>query len=147
MDDLTGNDDEVLASISTTRLYGGTIAIVSGLYSIFLSTMGMDGSPLMDGSPTGLVMLILGVVVAAHGLVLFTEYAARIRKDSGMLMVSYAALMLLLQAWLPMQAPADGMNGMNGTTSAAAMSDPGMVAIALIMLASGLIMNARMDEM
>lgn len=144
MDDRT--DDGAVASISTVRLYGGTVAVVSGLYSALLSTTG--------AGPTASLMLVLGVVVAAHGLVLFTSYASRLGEASGPLMIGYAVVMLVLQAWLWTQQPGmgdggmgdgemdgGGMGGMDG--GMAVMSDPGMVAVAVIMLASGLIMTTR----
>ena len=123
------------------RLYGGTIAVVSGLYSIYLSTTGAG----MAG--TAWLMLVLGIVAAVHGLVLVTDFAARLGDASGPLMIGYAALMLLLQAWLWMQEPAmgDGMDGGGMDGGMAAMADPGMVAVAVIMLVSGLVMTARSE--
>lgn len=129
--------------LSTMRLYGSSIAVVSGAYSLYLATTG----PAMATTDWG--MLLLGVVVLLHGVILLTPLAARLGRASGPLMIGYAALMLLVQAWMATMNPmGDGMN--DGMESGAAMepgaamgADPGMVAIALLMLASGVIMTAR----
>jgi hypothetical protein len=110
------------------RLYGAAIAIVSGAYSVVSATIGMG--PMGVG---GFVMLVVGIVVLVHGVALLTSAAAVIGRASGPLMIAWAAIMLLnqlLTATLP------------GWTMGGSMSwDGGMVAIALIMLASGLIMS------
>jgi hypothetical protein len=109
------------------RLYGASIAIVSGTYSVVSATIGMG--PMGVG---GLVMLVVGILVLVHGVVLTTA-AAVIGRASGPLMIVWAAIMLLnqlLTATLP------------GWIMGGSMSwDGGMVAIALIMLASGVIMS------
>lgn len=119
--------------ISDTRLYGSAIAVVSGLYSVFLATMGVGMST------NAWFMLVLGIVVLVHGLFLLTPRAATFQA-SGPLMLLYSLLMLLDQAWL---ATRDGgmpgaMDPMTGMTW-----DPGMIALALLMLISGAIMTAR----
>jgi hypothetical protein len=110
------------------RLYGAAIAIVSGTYSVVSATIGMG--PMGVG---GLVMLVVGILVLAHGVALLTTAAAVLGRASGPLMIVWAAIMLLnqlLTATLP------------GWTMGGSMRwDGGMVAIALIMLASGLIMS------
>ena len=110
------------------RLYGAAIAIVSGSYSVLSATLGMGSS-----GAGGLVMLVVGVAVLVHGIALLTPAAAAIGRASGPLMIVWATIMLgnqLLTAVLP------------GWTMGASMSwDAGMVALALIMLASGLIMS------
>jgi hypothetical protein len=110
------------------RLYGASIAIVSGTYSVVSATIGMGSTGV-----GGLVMLAVGVVVLVHGVALLTAAAGVIGRASGPLMIVWAAIMLLnqlLSATLP------------GWTMGGSMSwDGGMVAIALIMLASGLIMS------
>jgi hypothetical protein len=111
------------------RLYGASIAIVSGTYSVLSATIGMASSG--AGGP---VMLVVGVVVLIHGIALLTPAAAAIGRASGPLMIAWAAIMFvnqLLSAVLP------------GWTMGAMSWDGGMVAIALIMLASGLIMSRR----
>jgi hypothetical protein len=89
--------------------------------------------------------------------VLLTPAAARLGGASGPLMLGYAALMLLNQlrlaaGWTTMGTGGTGgagmggtgMDGMGSTAGAAAMgADAGMVAIAVLMLASGIIMTVR----
>ncbi len=133
-------------SLSTMRLYGSIIALVSGGYSIYLATTG-------TGMATSAwLMLALGVVVLVHGAVLLTPLAARLGSASGLLMLGYAAVMLLNQVWMVSMGSSGmggGMSGMNDVnTVAGGMGwDAGMVAIALLMLASGAIMTARRDMM
>jgi hypothetical protein len=137
-------------SVSTMRLYGAVIALVSGLYSAFLSVSGAG----MTGGAW--FMLALGAVVVVHGVVLLTPAATRLGTASGPLMIGYAALMLLNQfrlaaGWMVTRTGGTG-GGMGSTdmmmesTPAMAMgSDAGMVAIAVLMLASGIIMTVRGD--
>lgn len=144
-------------SVSTMRLYGGLIGVVSGSYSVYLAVTGSAMTTAAWG------MLALGGVVLLHGLVLFTPAAARLGSASGPLMIGYSLLMLGNQALMSTgtgmamntddSTGMDGMNSMNGmdgssTAVDAAMSvDAGMVAIALLMLGSGLIMTVRDDMM
>jgi hypothetical protein len=127
------------------RLYGTIIALVSGGYSIYLATTG--GAM----ATSAWLMLVLGVVVLVHGVVLLTPLAAQIGRASGPLMLVYAVLMLLNQVWMASTVGSgmgDGMTGMDGMNSVNGMGwDAGMVAIALLMLASGAIMTARWDMM
>ena len=134
--------------ISTMRLYGATIGIVSGLYSGYLSVTGASMST------DAWLMLGLGAVVFVHGVVLLTPLAARLGAASGPLMIVYATLMLFNQLRLSaggtgtggMDGGMGGMEGsMNGAGSemAAMGGDGGKVAIAALMLASGLIMTLR----
>ena len=145
--------------VSTMRLYGAAIGIVSGIYSIAVSVSG--------GSMTagGWFMLALGVVVAVHGTVLLTPLAERLGGASGPLMLAYAALMLFNQLRLAAGSATgmsggmeDGMGGsgmddgmgsaMDPAVETVAMgADPGMIAIAGLMLLSGLIMTVRRDMM
>jgi hypothetical protein len=145
--------------VSTMRLYGAAIAIVSGAYSAFVP---VSGTGMTAG---GWFMLALGAVVLVHGVVLLTPAAARLGTASGPLMLGYAALMLLNQlrlaaGWTTMGTGGTGgagmgggmggtgMDGMGSTAVTAAMgADAGMVAIALLMLASGLVMTVRRDMM
>jgi hypothetical protein len=142
--------------ISTMRLYGATIAVVSGLYSGYLSVTGAEMSL------GAWFMLGLGTIVLIHGLVLVTPAADRLGTASGPLMLAYSALMLLNQLRLAagvgttggtggMDGSMGGMAGMNdagmGSTMAAMGADAGMVAVAVLMLASGLIMTVRADMM
>lgn len=111
------------------RLYGSVIAIVSGIYSIVSAIAGGMGSMAASAS----VMLVVGGVVLVHGLALVTPLADRIGRASGPLMILWAAIML-------------GNQGLAAATSSESMMgemtwDGGMVAIAVLMLASGLIMS------
>ncbi len=139
---------EPTSPISTMRLYGSLIAFISGSYSVYLSTAGSG----MSGSAW--FMLALGVVVVIHGVVLLTPVATRLGTASGPLMIGYAVLMLLNQGLMltrdPMGSGMDsgmgsGMNG--GMASGVATVDGGMVAIAVLMLASGVIMTVRRGMM
>lgn len=129
--------------LSTMRLYGSLIALVSGGYSVYLATTGRGMSA------SAWLMVVLGVVVLMHGVVLLTPLAVRLGSASGPLMIVYAVLMLLNQAVMASMGSSgmgDGMNGMNSV--AAGMGwDAGMVAIALLMLASGAVMTTRHDVM
>lgn len=142
--------------ISTMRLYGGLIGIVSGGYSLYLSTAGAGTSA------SAWFMLLLGLIVVLHGTVLLTPLAARLGAASGPLMIVYATLMLLNQGWMIAMPSRGGMDGgandgMGGMNGGAGMSpdasvgtmglDAGMVALALLMLASGVIMTARREMM
>lgn len=134
----------------TTRAYGAAIALVSGVYSLVTATAGS-----MMGTTSGTLMLLLGVVVVGHGVVLLTPYADRLGNASGPLMVVYALVMLLNQAVVGatganwgmggvdgMGGMGGGMGGMNGGmgTMPGMGWDLGMVALAVLMLASGVLM-------
>lgn len=121
-----------------TRWYAASIAVVSGLYSVG-SAVGLWGEPVtgMDGMAgmgvAGWVMLAVGVVVLAHGVVLLTPAAERLGRLSGPLMVVWAVVML-----------ANQLVGAMGDAMASRMGiDAGMVAVAILMLVSGIIMIAR----
>lgn len=129
--------------VSDTRLYGGAIGVVSGGYSLWSASM---TTTMGTG---GWLMAALGVVVLVHGALLFTEFADRIGDASGPLMIAYSVLMLLNQA-LAGSGMMDGMGstgmdgqmGMGGSTATAGMGwDAGMVALAALMLVSGVIMS------
>lgn len=120
-------------AIPTARLYGSAIAIVSGAYSIGSALTAAMDAPMMW------VMLVIGGVVMVHGLVLLTPAAAGIGGVSGPLMIVWAIVMLATQ-WLAATMPGARMGGMmQGPMS----WDGGMLAIAVLMLVSGLIMTAR----
>ena len=131
-----------------TRLYASSIAIVSGLYSIGSAAGTMMSTPMMTATALGIggwIMLGLGVVVLVHGIVLLTPLADRLGRRSGPLMVLWAVVMLLNQG-LSAVVSGWGMPGspMDGNSMMADMGwDAGMVAIAVLMLASGLIMTRR----
>jgi hypothetical protein len=113
-------------AISDMRLYGAAIALASGIYSI-VSSLGDPGMMPMSDS----VMLIIGVAVVAHGLWLLTPAAERHGAVSGPLMTVWAALMLANQALSAL------------TDSMMASPDGGMVTLAVLMLASGILMTYR----
>ena len=117
-----------------TRLYATAIAVVSGLYSIASALGDSMGSMPLSGS----IMLVVGIVVLLHGMVLLSPAAERLGRASGPLMVLWAAIMLGNQALAAMTSPGSMMGAMSW--------DGGMVAIAALMLASGLIMIRR-EEM
>ena len=88
--------------------------------------------------PTGdSVMLIIGVVVLLHGIALLTPLADRFGRASGPLMILWAAIMLGNQAL--------AATGSSMPMMGSASWDGGMVAIATLMLASGLIMIRGRD--
>ncbi|AUX10833.1 hypothetical protein AArcSl_3227 [Halalkaliarchaeum desulfuricum] len=142
--------------VSNTRLYGAAIAFASGLYSIWSASLASR----MVASAW--LMLILGAVVLVHGAVLLTTYADRLGDASGPLMIAYALVMFVNQALLGAgvmdtgggmgadgMSTADGMatTGMGGSGITAGMGwDAGMVALALLMLASGVIMTRGSGE-
>lgn len=115
-----------------TRLYASAIALISGMYSIGSAIVGGMGMMPMSGS----VMLLVGIVVIAHGLVLLTPLAERLGRASGPLMIVWAAIMLANQLL------AATMSG-----SMIVSWDAGMIALAVLMLASGLIMSHRRGRM
>ncbi|WP_255198991.1 hypothetical protein [Halorarius litoreus] len=135
----------------TTRQYGAAIALVSGVYSLLSATGGTG----MMGSNSGLLMALLGVVVVVHGVVLLTPYADRLGNASGPLMIGYSLVMLLNQALVGVTGSVNwgmgmgsgmegGMTGGMESTMTAGMGwDLGMVALAVLMLISGVIMTNR----
>ncbi|UIP00423.1 hypothetical protein Hbl1158_03400 [Halobaculum sp. CBA1158] len=156
---------------STTRQYGAAIAVASGAYSLLSAgigggtagTGGMGGGGMGTGGmmgSTGLgiagwLMLAIGVVVVVHGVVLLTPAADRLGTASGPLMIAYSLVMLLLQALGAAgvtggMGTTGGMNGGMGTTSGMGSTatagmgwDLGMVALAALMLFSGIVMTTR----
>jgi hypothetical protein len=112
---------------------------------------------------SGWLMAVLGIVVIVHGAVLLTAYADRLGSTSGPLMIAYAAVMLLNQALLGTGMMDDGsgmgmdsgMNGgmgmdggMGGSGMTAGMGwDAGMVALAALMLVSGVLMTRNTGSM
>jgi hypothetical protein len=107
--------------IPSARLYGAAIAIVSGVYSLVAGGGGMG----MSMMAADWIMLVIGVVVVIHGVVLLTPLAANLGGISGPLMILWSLIMLGNQLV--------GMTGVDG----------GMIAIAVLMLVSGLIMTLR----
>jgi len=115
--------------VSATRLYGASIAIVSGSYSLWRASMGPELTA------AAWVMLLVGAVVIAHGFVLVLAEPGRLGSASGPLMMGYAVVMLGVQ-W----GQGAGMGGGMGATSGGAGTDPGMVALAVLMFVSGVLM-------
>ena len=120
-----------MSAVSDTRLYAAAIALASGIYSIASSSGDGTGMMAMNES----VMLLVGMVVIAHGAVLLTPLAVWLGAVSGPLMIVWATIMLANQA---VSAMSDSMM---------ASWDGGMVALALSMLASGAIMSRRRKSM
>ena len=119
---------------SDTRLYASSIAIVSGVYAIGSVALDLAAAPMMtDVTATlgigGWIMLAIGVVVLVHGVLLLSPAADQMHRVSGPLMILWAAIMLLDQWLLSMTSSMMGMG-----------ADAGMIAVAVLMLASGLIM-------
>ena len=102
--------------------YGGTLAIVSGIYSFL-----MGSSSAM--SPFTL-STILGVIVFIHGaLLLFSpDSISNFSRESGLLMMVYSILMLTNQVIMQL------------TSMMMAEWDLGMVSLAILMLVSGRLM-------
>jgi hypothetical protein len=130
--------------LSNTRLYGASIAFVSGGYSLWSASMASRMTA------TGWLMGVLGVVVIVHGAVLLTSFAARLGDASGPLMIAYSIVMLANQAWMGTMSGGPMGDGMMGRGMAPGMGpgwDAGMVALAILMLVSGAIMTARQEMM
>ena len=107
------------------RLYAAAIAMASGIYSVGSAITGDMGMlPIGDS-----VMLVIGVVVIAHGIVLLTPLAERLGTASGPLMIVWAVIMLANQLVAAM------------SSSMMVSWDAGMIALAALMLASGVIMS------
>ena len=147
---------DTMNTIDATRQYSAAIALVSGVYSLFSATTGSG----MMNSNSGLLMAVLGVVVVVHGVVLLTPYASRLGNASGALMIGYSLVMLLNQAIVGVTGSINwglgggmgtgmdsSMSGGMGSSMTAGMSwDLGMVALAVLMLISGIIMMNRSDS-
>ena len=121
--------------ISATRLYASAIAIVSGIYAVTSALWGMGSAMPMGDEALGVgpwVMLAVGVVVLVHGAALLTPAARWLGSASGPLMLLWATVMLLQQAL----AAAMPMTADMGW-------DAGMVALAVLMGVSGVIMTRR----
>lgn len=93
-------------------------------------------------------MLGVGIVVLVHGIILLTPMAGLLGRTSGPLMVLWATIMLVDQALLA-ALPGWGMSGsrmrdeMSSSMTSGMGWDAGMVALAVLMLASGLIMSSH----
>ena len=121
-----------MSAIGDTRLYAVAIALVSGAYSIASAFVGAMG--VMPMSDT--IMLVIGVVVLVHGIVLLTPLAGRLGRASGALMVLWAGIMV-------------GNQLLTASMSASGMAswDAGMIALAVLMFFSGLIMSRGQGTM
>lgn len=101
-------------------------------------------------------MTVLGILVIIHGAVLLTPYASRLGNASGPLMIGYSLVMLLNQAlvgttgsmnWGMGGSMDSGMGSGMGAGMTAGMGwDLGMVALAMLMLISGVIMTNRRNQ-
>ncbi|MFN2419049.1 MAG: hypothetical protein ABR593_09020 [Candidatus Limnocylindria bacterium] len=94
-------------------------------------------------APSATIMLVVGVAVLVHGAVLLTPTAERFGRVSGPAMLLWSVVMLANQALVAavpgwtMDRPMMGSGSMTW--------DGGMVAIAVLMLISGLIMTRQRD--
>lgn len=141
--------------VSNTRLYGAAVGVASGGYAVISATTASRTVT------AGWLMLAVGAVALVHGVALLTPAADRIGDASGPLMAVYALAMLAIQVGLATGLLADGSrmmdggmdgggmggSGMSGDAMGSAMGtvgtmglDLGMTTLALLMLASGLIM-------
>ncbi len=141
-----------MGDISTMRLYGGVIAIVSGIYSLLSAIIGMMANSSMDmGMTNGLevsmwAMILLGLIVLVHGVILLTPFVSVISSLSGPLMIFYSVLMLSNQAFLGITSNLQRISiGMSSPNMEMTL-DIGMVAIALLMFISGLIMITHKED-
>ncbi len=125
--------------MSTMKLIGSIIAIVGGGYSIYFSTT----SATMNTSMW--LMLVLGLIVFIHGVLIMTRFASRLGRGNGVAMIIYSVLMLANQVWMETRETPIGMNG--GEMAESTSWDPWMTVIAVLMLASGLIMTVRREMM
>lgn len=134
---------------TASRWYGGLIAVVSGFYAISMGVWG-PGMNYADW-----FMLVLGGIVLGHGVALFGRFSRSLDASSGVFMIIYSVLMLLGQAWAGMVASTrmmDSMGGQMGEMGGQMMGwstmawDPGMTALAVVMLGSGIIMTAMNDN-
>jgi hypothetical protein len=112
------------------RYAAGGIAVVAGLYALGLAWF----------SPMGALawgMGVLGVIVLAHGALLFTAYGMQtpLGDWSGTLMILYGLLMFAHQAWVT-ATPATITTG----PWAIGGADGIMIFLALAMLATGALM-------
>lgn len=137
-------------SIPTASLYAAAIAVVSGAYSVLLAT---GGAAMTVGV---WVMLVVGAVAIVHGIALLTPAASRLGAWSGPLMIGYAIVMLVNRAVMPMGRGSMSGGMMNGGGAGGMMGGSmgtmgsaggaGMIALALLMLVSGVVMTVRSDE-
>jgi hypothetical protein len=131
------------------RLYASAIAIVSGVYSMAspmaVAMRGPMGDLAAGFGASGWIMLALGIVVLVHGIVLLTPAASALGRASGPLMILWATIMLVNQALLAtMPGMGPGMREMMTSPMTGPMGwDAGMVAVAVLMLVSGLIMTSQ----
>jgi hypothetical protein len=119
--------------LSQGRIYEGLIALVAGVYALsiggyaFLANTMFAGSPSTALTPGATAMFSLtigtGLIIVIHGVLLFTDFDAKFAKYSGPLMILYAFLMILDQA----VSPAAGFGA-------------GMIAFALLMVFTGMMM-------
>ena len=118
-----------LSETPSEMIYGGTLAIVSGIYSFL-----MGSSSAMSPS---LLATILGSIVFIHGaILLFSPHSiSKFSRESGLLMMLYGILMLTNQVILQL------------TSMMMANWDIGMLSLAILMLVSGRLMVAKAVSM
>lgn len=119
---------------SAIKLYAGSIAVVAGGYTVLSATR--VGA---DLSTAAWAMILLGAVVLAHGVAMFTQLADRRETAHGPSMVVYAVLLVLSQGWISMGGAGSAGDGSDGGAAFLGW-DPGVVALAVLLLVSGIIM-------
>ena len=132
-----------MRSSDTSRWYGGLVAVVAGIYAIAMAAWG-PGMSYADW-----FLLVVGGVVFGHGVALVGGFSRRLDATSGALLVGYALVLVLSQAWLGVR---DDSPLQQGTLSSPSVHrelgwstlpwDPGLVALAIVLLGSGVIMTA-----
>jgi hypothetical protein len=138
------NDDGGL----TTLIYAVAIALVSGGYSLLVGLAGIDVSFGMSGPQIEIVtsvwiMLLLGIVVLVHGVALLRLSGGRFGTISGLLMIGYSIVMILNQALVGtgiFDGSGTAASSMGSGTVVGTSWDGGVVALAVLMLISGILM-------
>lgn len=117
-----------LSKTPSEMIFGGTLAIVSGVYSFLMGSTAMSPSLL----PT-----VLGIIVFVHGtLLLFSPTSiSKFSRESGLLMMLYSIIMLTNQVILQL------------TSMMTAGWDLGMLSLAILMLVSGRLMVSKAISM
>jgi hypothetical protein len=129
-----------VSEYSSTRLYGAAIGLAMGGYSLAAATTGQM-------TAAAWVVALAGAVATLHGLALLTPIAGHLGSASGPLMLLYALVMLGNQVlvWMTTSLLAESAMRVHdiGPEPALTGVDEGLVALTLLMFASGLITTVR----
>ena len=133
---------------STTLVCAVAIALVSGGYSLLVGLAGIDVSFGMSGPQIEIatsvwIMLLLGIVVLVHGVALLRLSGGRFGTISGLLMIGYSIVMILNQALVGtgiFDGSGTAASSMGNGTVVGTSWDGGVVALAVLMLISGILM-------